>query len=134
MKKSIPVVIAVLLILILTLLSPTDSMKLSEIFRQLGIELLHPAPDVRWATDSHWFRSLLHVPLYLILGVAVALWQKRFWPSAAICAGIGLLDETLKIFLPVRHFEAGDLLFDAVGFVVGILLVLVVRRVLQLLR
>ena len=128
MKKSIPVVIAVLLILVLTLLSPADSMKLSESLQKFGIDLLHPAPDTRWVNDIHWFRSLLHVPLYLLLGVAVALWQKKFWSSVAICAEIGLLDETLKIFLPIRHFEARDLLFDAAGFIVGIGLVLIVRR------
>ena len=36
---------------------------------------------------------------------------------------VGFIDESLKILLPTREFDFGDLLFDVVGVVTGVLIV-----------
>ncbi len=76
--------------------------------------------DAPWARNMKMFRTILHAPLYFFLGLSVAFYVRRFWKSVGICSLVAVMDETLKIFLPTREFGALDLLFDAVGFLIGI--------------
>lgn len=48
----------------------------------------------------------------------------RFVPALAFCAVCSVGDQVHKIFVPGRHFDVVDLGFDAAGYVVAMLLVL----------
>lgn len=43
--------------------------------------------------------------------------------ALAACAACSLFDQTHKLFVPGREFDAGDLLFDAAGYLTAWLLV-----------
>ena len=86
-----------------------------------------PDASGRWTVDMHWFRSLLHMPLYFILGTVVGFAVQNFWAATGICFLASVVDETLKIFLPTREFQAMDIGFDAIGFIVGIGLISLFR-------
>jgi VanZ family protein len=88
-----------------------------------------PNASGRWATDMHWFRSLLHLPLYFMLGIITAFSFTRPWVSVLVCSAVALADETFKIFLPTREFEIRDIALDAIGFLVGIGLIILYRRI-----
>ncbi len=87
-----------------------------------------------WSVDLHWFRTLLHVPLYFALGMMAYFTFPRFWLSSMICTIVALADETLKIFLPTREFEVRDLGFDIIGFLLGIAMMFVLRVLVNKIR
>ena len=127
LKHVLPILVVIGLIFYLTTQSPHDTRQLSD---GMQIYLLSMIPDstARWTYDLHWFRTLLHVPLYFLLGIAAGLARPRFWQAAVICSVIALADEILKIYLPTREFQAIDLVFDAIGFLIGITLVIIYRK------
>ncbi len=118
------------LIAFLTLQSPDDTLSLSGGMQRLG-KALFPNATGRWAIDMHWFRTIMHLPLYFVLGCAVEYAVLRFWKAIGICFVIALADETLKIYLPTREFQAIDLVFDAIGILIGIGVVLLFRWLRQ---
>lgn len=128
LKTVIPILIVILFILYLTTQSPHDTRQLSDGLQEV---LLSEFPDAqgRWTTDLHWFRSLLHLPLYFILGIVAGAALRKFWKAFSICAVIAASDETLKIFLPTREFQAIDVGMDIVGAIVGIAVVWLVRYI-----
>jgi len=72
-------------------------------------------------------RTNAHLVEYFILGLALSLFAKnrgyKWWiPFTAGC-GMGLLDETVKMFLPGREFGSRDILRDFVGVAVAVLIV-----------
>lgn len=75
------------------------------------------------------FRTVLHTPLYSFLGLTVAISTHRFWKSVGICSLVAVMDKTMKIFLPTRELGALDLVFYVVGFLIGIGVVWMVRKV-----
>jgi VanZ family protein len=90
-----------------------------------------PNASGRWTVDMHWFRTLLHLPLYFFLGGVVYYAFSRFWMSVGICAIVAIADEMLKIFLPTREFGAVDLIFDTVGFLLGIAIVFFIKMLFK---
>jgi VanZ family protein len=114
------------IIAVLTLQSPEATLRLSGGMQRFAKNML-PDASSRWTIDMHWFRTLLHLPLYFLLGCAVGYSVRGFWQAAGICSVIALADETLKIFLPTREFQAIDLGFDAIGFLMGIGIVFLLR-------
>lgn len=75
-------------------------------------------------------RDSAHIYEYLLLGLIVAtllVKQKhRFWRmggAVLLCALISNLDQLSKPFLSGREYDAGDLIYDAIGYVTDILLV-----------
>ncbi|EIC30850.1 VanZ family protein [Methylomicrobium album] len=44
------------------------------------------------------------------------------WPVALFCAGVALWDEGRQLTLPGRSADAGDLIFDGLGILIGILI------------
>ena len=112
--------IVMLGILFLTLQSSTDTMKLSN-----GVlELFHRC-NLNITNDQ--LRAGVHIPLYFPLGLAFCLFIQY---EKAIVFGslIGLGDETLKIFLPTRHFSSLDLVLDIVGVILGALMLWIFRK------
>ena len=48
--------------------------------------------------------------------------------SLLICAIFSLLDQCHKLFVPGRHFDGFDLVMDALGYVIAILVVLLIAK------
>lgn len=79
-------------------------------------------------------RKWAHVYIYFALGasmaVTVRLWrpQRRAWRQGALaallCAGWAAADELHQYFVPGRAMLAGDVAVDALGFLPGIFVVL----------
>ncbi len=125
-KRLFPIIIILLLILFLTFQSPASTIQVSDGFMRLFKYFL-PEVSGRWINDKHYFRSLMHIPLYFILGLAVGFSIPHVIKAVSICSLIALTDEILKIFLPTREFQATDLGFDAIGFLTGIGIVFMFR-------
>lgn len=77
----------------------------------------------------HWVRSYAHIPLYCALALTlypafkVTLHRGIAWAGLlAISAGaaVGLLDETVKIFIPGREFDLVDWGLDIIAVVAGV--------------
>lgn len=82
-------------------------------------------------------RKWAHTAQFFVLGVtvcaALAAWWGRPRSLAArsavaltACAACSLFDQTHKLFVPGREFDAGDLLFDAAGYLAAWVLVFAV--------
>lgn len=112
-------------IMFLTLQTPEQTHAVSSEAQVLLLQFI----DAPWIRNMVTLRRVLHAPLYFVLGVAAAIWQNKWYKAAGICAFAALADETLKIFLPTREFGKEDLLFDAIGFMTGILFMFVLRYV-----
>ena len=74
-----------------------------------------------WDIDEHTLRSNVHLVMYFGVGLVLTLFIKSLgwkrWVAWAMIIGcaFGLLDETIKIFLPTREFDVVDLVKDWVG-------------------
>ncbi len=130
-KKLAFGVLAVLMlgmVLYLTLQGPKETTQLSGglkawLFNTFG-----------WDIDEHTLRSNVHLVEYFGVGLALALFTRsmgwKHWAMAACIAGcaFGLFDETLKIFLPTREFDAVDLVKDWGGVAVASSVVCVLKK------
>ena len=128
LRQLLPIAIMLMIIAISTMQSPNETISVSVGLQDFCKSII-PNASGRWATDMHWFRSLLHLPLYFMLGIITAFSFRRPWVSVLICSVVALADETFKIFLPTREFEIRDIALDAVGFLVGIGLFVLYRRI-----
>lgn len=79
-------------------------------------------------------RKWAHTAEFFAFGAPVALASALWWgrprgararvqAAAGVCALASLFDQTHKIFVPGREFDAGDLLFDLLGYCAAIALV-----------
>lgn len=140
--RALPWVLVMLaagLILGLTLQDANGTIALSTAIQKFTMRIAqlmgasHGMLQSSWWSDLHYFRKLAHVPEYLLLGIAVmnCFKKKKYgWlKAAALCAGISLLDELLKGFLPSREFDWTDMPFDLLGYAVGIGVVMAVGRI-----
>ncbi len=125
-KRILPILIAFLVIMILTMQSREDTMRLSGATREYFKSLI-PDSTSRWTYDMHWFRTLMHLPLYFLLGTITYFSLHNILKSAGICLFISLMDETVKIFLPTREFGTVDVFFDIIGFMAGIMVAFLIR-------
>ncbi len=128
LRQLLPIAIMLMIIAISTMQSPNETISVS-VGLQDFCKSIVPNASGRWATDMHWFRSLLHLPLYFMLGIITAFSFRRPWVSVLVCSAVALADETFKIFLPTREFEIRDIALDAIGFLVGIGLIVLYRRI-----
>ncbi len=128
LRQLLPIAIMLMIIAISTMQSPNETISVSVGLQDFCKSII-PNASGRWATDMHWFRSLLHLPLYFMLGIITAFSFTRPWVSVLVCSAVALADETFKIFLPTREFEIRDIALDAIGFLVGIGLIILYRRI-----
>lgn len=115
-------------ILFLTTQNINDSARISEGVRKLLIDLyerlgLHSSNA--WWNDHLSVRRLGHILEYGLLGIASGIAfidsRKRGVLNAiGLCLVISVLDQVIKIFVPVRHFDIVDIGFDLIGAVIGI--------------
>ncbi len=122
--RKIPALIVIALIFYLTFQTPSQTMRMSEGFRawlanKLGIVM-----------GSSDVRSNAHLPEYFALGFTLCLWlgwKKSLWVGSLI----GLIDETIKIILPTRHFDLIDLIKDIIGVAAGILVYQLLQKLIR---
>lgn len=90
-------------------------------------------------------RIWAHTVEFLALGISVSLALVFWWgrprgllsrvPLAfLLCVFASLFDQTHKLFVPGREFDAGDLLFDLLGYSIAMGLSFIVSRLLDLIR
>ncbi len=111
------VILYIILIFALTFQSLKDTVALSD-------RVVKAVSNTGYKVAQKNLRSLVHIPMYFGLGVLLTLFVKNrgwkwYWAIVAGCT-MGLVDETVKIFLPGREFDLGDLGRDVVGVVLGV--------------
>ena len=125
-----PIVIAITLIFILTTQTGRDTVALSRSFNGW---LVNACNRIGIITDNEWWntdkgvRLLGHVIEYFALGLAAGIAFRKKWLALIFCMVISIADQITKIFVPIRHFDTGDIPFDIVGFVSGIMIVWVIE-------
>lgn len=108
----------------LTLQSPITTLGLSGAFRTRLVEicnLIGINPNQWWNTPRG-IRSLGHVIEYFIVGLVAGFTIKNKIFAVLFCGVISFFDQVLKIFVPMRYFDVGDIPFDVIGFVSGLLI------------
>ena len=96
----------------------------SGVISDLGTALLSYASVRKWA----------HTVEFLALGILVSLAFIFWWGKSRglltrvplaflLCVFASLFDQTHKLFVPGREFDAGDLLFDLLGYGLAVLIV-----------
>lgn len=111
--------------LFLTLQSPQGTVRLSESLRfwleQFGFH-----------SDFHSFRSNAHLVMFFVFGLILSLYGCEcgwnWWVILLVGAGVGLVDESIKVLLPTREFDVIDLVKDWVGVAVAILVIWLIKR------
>ena len=124
--------VAVLIIAYLTLQYTPKNVEMSERFRlalstlcqKFGLD----SSNAWWNTGTG-IRKLGHIIEYGMLGLAsgFAFFDSHRMVngvviSFAFCIAISVVDQVVKILVPIRHFDITDLPFDVIGSVAGILL------------
>ena len=120
-RWGILVLIVIAIIFYLTFQSPSQTMGLSEGVRgwlaSHGIVL-----------DSSTVRSNAHLSEYILLGISLCLFVG--WKKALLFGPlVGIIDEVIRIPLPTRHFDIIDLLKDFAGVILGVLLVVILKKI-----
>lgn len=128
-------------ILFLTTQNINDNARLSEglravlvkVYERLGID-----SNGAWWNDKLAVRRLGHILEYGVLGIAsgIAMLDSHrsgsgLLKAIGLCMIISVLDQTVKIFVPVRHFDVVDIGFDMAGAVIGIGLVTAVGMMMM---
>ena len=125
-------------ILFLTTQNISDNAKLSEglraalvrVYDMLGLDSTNA-----WWNDRLAVRRLGHILEYGALGIASSIaFDSRKWSvltAISLCLVISVLDQTVKIFVPVRHFDIVDIGFDLIGAVAGVLIVTAVGMMIE---
>lgn len=122
------VLLVLLTVLFLTFQGPEDTVSLSEKVRSIAVNL-------GYTGSLKQFRSDIHMVEYFGVGLTVALffhvmgWKK--WVGALIALSFGLMDETIKIYLPTREFEGIDFVKDIVGVGVAFGIFMVVYLIID---
>lgn len=129
------ILIVVAAIFLLTLQDPDGTIAISVEARGLLTRLVRLLTgNASWQISIHDVRRLAHVPEYGLLGLVVCIGLNRItgriWRSAlmtpAFCFVISLADQIVKWMLPTRHFDASDLVLDAVGYGTAIVIVTII--------
>ena len=130
----LPVGVMLIVIFSLTLQSPSGTSQLSRWVQDFLLSLFEKGKAPAWIYNMHWVRSYAHIPLYFALSLALYMACRASfvpkWPTmretiglallaAAVSSLIGLLDEFIKIFLPMREFDVVDWGIDVLASVIG---------------
>lgn len=122
--KYIIFILVLCVILGLTIQSVQGTMNLSEGMRYAVISIcdkINVDSSNKWWNNSAHFRKIGHVFEYFILGCAVYTMVKKIRLSLLVCIGISIIDQIVKIYIPVRHFDWMDMVFDMTGYFFGIM-------------
>ena len=112
----------------------------SEEFRKLLVktcERLGINSDAWWNSSSG-IRKLGHIIEYGLLGIASGIafidgfkGFKGTVLAIGLCITVSVLDQVVKIFVPIRHFDWTDIPFDIAGAVLGIGIVVIIKMVVK---
>ena len=130
-KRFFPILVVIAFMTFFTFQSTEATMKVSDGV-QIFVKSIYSGVPARWNYDKHWVRSLLHIPLYFVLGSVVCATLHHARKSLVICTIVAIADETIKIFLPTLEFEGRDIAIDAIGFVIGIGIVSLINGIIEL--
>ena len=132
--RFIPLVFAIVLVIGLTLQKTEDNVQLSEKYRiKIGSFLIDKGVEIEnswWNTPSH-FRKLAHTIEYFVFGIAIFIAIKRFWYCFFLSLLMSILDQIVKIYVPIRHFDITDIPFDVTGGICGIVVCWMVWMILR---
>ncbi len=139
-KKIAPYVLLVLAIagiMYLTVMKLDDTVYLSESFRntmnavcgRLGFDT-----STEWWNSGAGIRLIGHVIEYFALGLVVGIAIRRKLVGLIVCMAVSLIDQTVKIYIPARHFDWGDIPFDIIGFCCGLAIAWVLKFAAKKLR
>ena len=138
--RFIPIIIAIGAIISLTLMNTPKNVAMSEEFRKLLVkacEKLGISTDAWWNSGSG-IRKLGHILEYGVLGIAsgIALIDSGHRLKGAVfalilCIAVSVIDQSVKILVPIRHFDWTDIPFDIIGAVLGIGVVAIIRMVIE---
>lgn len=110
----------VIAVLFLTFQGPQETFSLSESVRSWFLKLGYKRGPLE-------FRSDFHLVEYFVIGLVLAIFGKaskwKMWIPGVIGCVFGLIDETIKIFLPTREFSGIDLIKDFIGVWVAVILI-----------
>ena len=124
----------------MTLMNTPKNVAMSEEFRKLLVRACEQfgIPTAAWWNSSSGIRKLGHILEYGLLGIASGIafissdrWVKGIVIALSLCLAVSVLDQVIKIFVPIRHFDWTDIPFDIVGGVLGIGIVVVVTMVMK---
>ncbi len=129
LRSWIPAGLVLVLIFSLTLQSPEGTSRLSKWVQEFLLSLFGQGTAPAWLYDMHWVRSYAHIPLYFTLSLSVYAAFQASLPKEGLLkvaafafllsSLVGLFDEFIKIFLPMREFDIVDLGIDVAASVVG---------------
>ena len=122
--STLILILTILIVLFFTFQKPERSRDLSETVRtwlsSVGINV-----------DYKTLRSNIHIPEYFIVGLAVCNFCRlrgwKIWPGIILACVIGILDESVKILLPGREFDAVDMIKDWLGVLVAAIIVFLIK-------
>ena len=113
---------------------------MSEEFRKLlvkAFERLGISSDTWWNSSSG-IRKLGHVIEYGLLGITSGIAFidgsrvfKGTVIALALCTTVSVLDQVVKIFVPIRHFDWTDIPFDIAGSLVGVGIVVIIKMLAE---
>jgi hypothetical protein len=131
MKRNITisfllVIIIICIVLFLTFQGPKDTIALSSKFHEWFILLGYKG-------DLLQFRSDIHFIEYFIVGLVIVHFiqtiEKNPWLGTFFSCSIGIIDETIKIFLPTREFDYVDLVKDFLGVLLATVVMIILKRI-----
>ena len=117
-----------------------DNAKLSEGVRESLIRVydwLGLDSSTAWWNDQLSVRRLGHILEYVLLGIASGIAfieahrTRGILNAIGLCLFISVVDQVIKIFVPVRHFDVIDIGYDLIGAGLGIVLVTAVGLIVE---
>ena len=122
-NKTIAAIIFVIIIFcvfFLTFQGPKDTIALSTKFHEWFTRFGYKGDLIQFRSDIHFIE-------YFIVGLSIAYFfqtiEKNIWLGALISCCIGIIDETVKIFLPTREWGSVDLVKDFLGVLLATLII-----------
>lgn len=130
-KKAVFAILSILILVTILYLTFQDGEHTTALSNGLRLWLREhgiKAADKQLRSDAHYVE-------YFILGLSLALFGKasdvRMRWIVLIGFGLGLLDECVKILLPIREFELIDLAKDWIGITVAVTIVTICSKLLK---
>ena len=132
--RSVPLVLALILIFGLTVQNSSENVNFSERCRAYAVKVAEhlniDTENAWWNTKTH-FRKIGHVIEYCILGMGLYFALRMPIVCIILCTGVSFLDQYIKMHVPLRHFDITDIPFDVAGGVIGICAMTIIIRCFQ---
>ena len=132
--RSVPLVLALILIFGLTVQNSSENVNFSERCRVYAVKIAEhlniDTENAWWNTKAH-FRKIGHAIEYCILGMGLYFALRMPIVCIILCTGVSFLDQYIKMHVPLRHFDITDIPFDVAGGVIGIFVMVIIIRCFQ---